>query len=548
MANCPARFAIVFASTCLAVLATIAFLRPALAQSVAPDEMHARTVPYLPPSQVALRSDVNVVDVPVVVRDGQRRAVAGLTRDDFEIYDSGRKQTITSFSEQRFTPPQKPGVANDPSLAAAHAKPAPRLVALCFDDLHTDAPNLKAAKDAAERFVRTSLAPNDRVAIVTTSQPKNNEFSGDVPKLVEQIARLTTHVRSDAWFCPRIQPHEAYRIVNSLDEDLLRAKLAECAACLHNPCPESQVTSLAESIWNQALFNTTNSLRVIEGLVDGMAKLPGQRIIVLASAEFLTGNMEVEIDRLMAKAIHAEVVINTLDARRLFVVFSPRAAGRVQEAKGDGMAELAAGTGGAFYHISNDLTQGFRDLGMVPETMYLLGFTPSNVTSDGRFHNLHVKLVSKKYSLQARFGYTAPSATAAAASPHSALEKELMAAETISDLPARFTWEQPAAGSGITVVTHLDISRMHFLPWQHRRAQRLTIVAVLRDSHGAFVAGKQSHFELNLTESTFAHLAKTTFTASMTLEAPPGSYSVRAVVQDGLDAKLTAANGTVQVK
>jgi hypothetical protein len=38
------------------------------------------------------------------------------------------------------------------------------------------------------------------------------------------------------------------------------------------------------------------------------------------------------------------------------------------------MAALASGTGGAFYHKNNDLLQGFRKIGMAPETMYLLGF------------------------------------------------------------------------------------------------------------------------------------------------------------------------------
>jgi hypothetical protein len=39
----------------------------------------------------------------------QHRAVAGLTTDDFEIYDAGKKQTITAFSVQRFTSPVDAG-------------------------------------------------------------------------------------------------------------------------------------------------------------------------------------------------------------------------------------------------------------------------------------------------------------------------------------------------------------------------------------------------------------------------------------------------------
>jgi hypothetical protein len=81
-----------------------------------------------------------------------------------------------------------------------------------------------------------------------------------------------------------------------------------------------------------------------------------------------------------------------------------------QEEKNDGTVALADGTGGSFYHNSNDLLQGFRELGMAQETMYVLGFAPSDEASDGRFHSLKVRpAAGKRYSLP-RLGYTAPSA------------------------------------------------------------------------------------------------------------------------------------------
>jgi VWFA-related protein len=433
---------------------------------------------------------------------------------------------------------------------------------------------LKPAKDAAERFVKTSLAPGDRVVVVTTAQSQDAEFTGDVPKLIEQIAKVTAHQRSDdtALQCPRIRPYEAYLIVNHLDNDVLQAKVAELQSCSGRiPRAQEQVLSLSQGIWEHALFNSKNILRVIEGLVGGMAKLPGERMILLTSAGFLTGNLEYDEDLLMAKALHAEVVINTLDAKGLYTVLPggdasdsppmgriPRGAqivnarteGRQAQAKDDGMAVLAAGTGGAFYHNSNDLERGFRELGMAPETMYVLGFAPSGVVADGRFHSLKVRLTAgKHYSLQARLGYTAPPANAAApGSPPSKLDSEAMAADTMADLPAGFSWEQRAGPPSVTMVAHLDIGRLHFEARQDRRGQKLTVLGVLLDSRGVFVTGKRSELELNFTEATFARLAKTGLSVAMTLEAPPGSYSVRAVAQDALEGKLAAAGGTVQIK
>jgi VWFA-related protein len=565
----------------LAVPAALACLGLAAAQSIAPDEMHARTVPYVPPSPVVLRTQVDLVEVPVVVRDGQRRAVAGLTKDDFEIYDAGKKQVITAFSVQSFTPQgdagggAKPAAVPAAAAATATAGPRPRFVALCFDDLNIDQAALKPAKDAAERFVKTSLAPGDRVVVVTTAQSQDSEFIGDVPKLVEQIAKVTarrTFSDDSALQCPRIRPYEAYLIVNHLDNDVLQAKVAELQACAGRiPHAQEQVMSMAQGIWEHALFNSKNTLRVIEGLVGGMAKLPGPRMILLTSAGFLTGNLESDEDLLMTKALRAEVVINTLDAKGLYTVVpggdasdsrpvgrvSQRAriveaqtAGRQEQAKDDGMAVLAAGTGGTFYHNSNDLERGFRELGMVPETMYVLSFAPTGVVADGRFHGLKVRLAAgKRYSLQARLGYTAPSANAAApVVPPSRLDSEVMASDTVMDLPVAFSWEQRPGPSGVTMIAHLDISRLHFETRQDRRGQTLTVVAVLLDSHGVFVTGKRSELELNFTEATFARLAKTGLSIVMTLEAPSGSYSVRALAQDALEGKLAAAGETVQIK
>jgi VWFA-related protein len=564
----------------LALLAALAFLGLATAQSVAPDEMHARTVPYVPPPKVTIRTEVDVVEVPVVVRDGQHRAVAGLTKNNFEVYDTGVRQTITAFSEQHFTSQADAGGGTKSAIVAAapagaagpKSEPRPRFVALCFDDLNSDPLALKPAKEAAERFVKTALVPGDRVAVVTVAQMQDTEFTGDVPKLVERIAKVTNHQQTNdesVQQCPHIRPYEAYLIANNLDNQVLQAKVAECSACYHAPCPPNQVTSMSQEIWEHALKNSKNTLRVIESLVDGMAELPGERMIVLASTGFLTGNLEVDQDLLMAKALHAEAVINTLDAKGLYAVnpggdaSAPHTNGappsarivevkneeRVVQAPDSAMAVLASGTGGTFYHNNNDLALGFRRLGMVPETMYVLSFSPSGVPADGRFHSLKVRLAAgRRYSLQARLGYAAASANAATSSPPSKLDSEAMASDTVTDLPVRFTWEQWAVPPGITMVAHLDLDRLHFETRRDRRAQKLTLVGVLLDSRGGFVTGKRSDLDLNLTAATFARLAKAGFTVSMTLEAPPGSYAVRGVVEDALDGKLTAAGGAVEVK
>jgi len=87
----------------------VPLLLPALAaaQAFGPDEVRSHTQPYIPAPALAIRTGVELVEVPVVVRDRQHKAVAGLSRSDFAIFDSGKKRDITFFSVENFISPSR---------------------------------------------------------------------------------------------------------------------------------------------------------------------------------------------------------------------------------------------------------------------------------------------------------------------------------------------------------------------------------------------------------------------------------------------------------
>lgn len=51
-----------------------------------------------------IRVEVNLVNLPFSVRDAQGRLVKGLTKDDFEVFEDGARQTISHFSQAADTP------------------------------------------------------------------------------------------------------------------------------------------------------------------------------------------------------------------------------------------------------------------------------------------------------------------------------------------------------------------------------------------------------------------------------------------------------------
>src|SRR6185503_8977261 len=74
----------------------------------------------------------------------------------------------------------------------------------------------------------------------------------------------------------------------------------------------------------------------------------------------------------------------------------------------EAMENLADGTGGAFYHGSNDYDRGFERVGSPPEFVYLLAFSPDLKKDDRSAHRLKVTLANPRgFTVQARTAYFA---------------------------------------------------------------------------------------------------------------------------------------------
>ena len=72
------------------------------------------------------------------------------------------------------------------------------------------------------------------------------------------------------------------------------------------------------------------------------------------------------------------------------------------------MTEFANGTGGTYFHNSNDLEGGLKGLTQVPEYLYLLKFSPSMRKPYYKFHALKVIVDRENTKVQARKGYFMP--------------------------------------------------------------------------------------------------------------------------------------------
>jgi VWFA-related protein len=155
----------------------------------------------------------------------------------------------------------------------------------------------------------------------------------------------------------------------------------------------------------------------LQNALQRLAASPGQHTLVLVSPGFVAPGREQDFSKIIDLALHADIIISTLDARGLYNIDSVASNSRANldyrresaSANAELLATLADATGGTFFHNSNDLEAGFQRVTETPDYSYILGFAPEDRELDGRFHSLSVTLnTPQKVTVQARKGYYAP--------------------------------------------------------------------------------------------------------------------------------------------
>jgi len=216
------------------------------------------------------------------------------------------------------------------------------------------------------------------------------------------------------------------------------------------------------------------------------------------------------------------------------------------------LAEIAADTGGVYFHNDNDLDEGFRRTATSPELYYLLGFQPQDLKLDGSFHGLKVAIESKAgYSVEARRGYYAPAHVEdAAAAAKREIEDAIYSRSEASDLPVTMD-TQFSNGAGdaatVTVLVHLDLANVKFRKADGRAVNHITLASALFDRNGNLMAGQVKHVDLQPRDESLPDGGANGITVPITLEAKPGSYLVRLVVGDSDGDLMSAINGTVDI-
>ena len=570
---------------------------PISAQDNAPQEVSTRDVE----PTFTLQSERNLVTVRVVVRNGKGEAIDNLRQEDFQVFDRDKKQTIVQFSAEKPIPSASEPSARESAertmptetgVAGAQQPPitlSRRFVALYFDDVNTGMSGLARTRDAADRFLQASLHPGDRVGVFTASGQKPLDFTDDLAKAHQALWELAPHplIAKDET-CGAVTPYEAYLISQFTglstnhfqaiepNNDVLRIVQFEkwvCCGHCSPPPPIEPIRLEAMRVQAETERRAAVTLQGIEAVVRRMITLPGQRSLIFISDGFLSQTLDDQLGRLADRALRANIVINALDARGLFnasmiadaskggqeIPPDPQLAslkGRLleEEARQEShaMGTLAQDTGGTLFEDNNDLEAGFRRVAGTPIASYVLAFSPENLKHDGAFHPLKVTLVSGRgLSVQARKGYYAPAkAQDAAVQEKEDLQDATFSTNELRGLPVQVDtrfFMLNKTDAEIDVVTHIDLSSVHFRKQGDRNLENLTLVTALFDRDGHYVTGQQKVLEMRLRDQNLEKVLQAGVRIETELNAKQGTYLVRTVVRDSEGGQVSAVNSPVDI-
>lgn len=417
-----------------------------------------------PPQQPPIRTGANYVRVDVYpTKDGQ--PVQDLAREDFEVYEDDQPQAIQAFEHIVIRPAGPEAQRAEPSSIEASrqlvANPRNRVFVLFLDTPHVSVEGGWHAREPLIRMIDRILGPDDLVGVMT---PKMS--AGDVV-FARKTDVIAGGLRARWPWGERgtVQMDERERMYESCYPPLGAGAMSRTAAAMIARRRErATLDALAELVYSlrdmreerKAIVTVTEGwllyrpdagLTKLESGPGGTEHPPGvDPISVGPDGRITTKNTKASspysrtdcdgdrlqlasmddeeyFRRLTDEANRANASFYTVDPRGLPVFDSPIGPGAPPanvdaanlRSRLDSLRALAATTDGLAVMNSNDLDIGMKRISDDLSSYYLLGYYSTAGGSDGRFHNIKVRVKRPGVSVRARRGYRAATAAEIAA-------------------------------------------------------------------------------------------------------------------------------------
>ena len=400
-----------------------------------------------PADSATIKSNVHLVLVDVVVTGDKGEPITGLHKQDFEVFEDGKPQTVSTFEEHRGTPirqiqlpPLPPNVyTNFPLVQAADS-----VNVILLDALNTPTRDQSYVRSQMLKYLKT-IPTGTRVAIFTLAS-RLRMLQGVTTDSTELLAALnrTKGVQESALLPSDAENDANQHRIEFLEQEQQGPPPKTLADASFDPVQAAK-QFLADTAAFELEQRISLTLEALQQMARYLAGVPGRKNVIWFSGSFPTAifsdpdlpdpfNIARTFDQEIRKTTNllatAHLAIYPVAAEGLSSdaiyeangkeigekrpslatqdqIKQMQSAATVRDLNHSAMEDLAKDTGGQAYYNTNNLNAVLARVISNGTHYYSLAYSPANAVMDGKFRRIQVKLVSGKGALAYRRGYYA---------------------------------------------------------------------------------------------------------------------------------------------
>jgi len=385
------------------------------------------------------RGGINYVRVDATVTDRKGQPVFDLKQSDFEVVEDGKPQTVDSFRLIRVDGNPKPGdgpprtIRSRDDEEAEAARDDVRVFVILLDDYHVRAGNAMRMREILTRFINLQLRPMDLVAVMYPLSPAS--VLGFTRNL-DSIANAVQHFEGRKYdYQPRNEIEQQYsrypsEIVEQIRNDVVMGALKGISV---------RLGSLREARKSVIFVSEGFTVQLPPAMRRENAEQPAAPCVVAGqtgcnpavgrplaydnpspqeetAAWFAQSDLYSKLRDVFDLANRNNVSVYSLDPRGMAVNefgieedVGPKTDARTLQVTQDTLRTLSEETDGRAIVNRNALDVGLKQIAEDASFYYLLGYN-TQAPTDGKFHEIKVRVKRSGVEVRARKGFWAVTA------------------------------------------------------------------------------------------------------------------------------------------
>lgn len=369
---------------------------------------------WLQQGQPTFRSGIELISIDVHATDRSGRPVVDLTAADFEVHVGGDRRKVVSAQLISYGAAARSTDQSAKAEVPAGEAPRPRrMYVLAVDEHSLHVSNAMAAVRAAERFI-DALEPDDLVGLYAyPTGAAYHDLTNDHRAVRRELQKVGgVFVERPGKF--NLTVSEAIDIANRDNAVVTEVLRRECGGRASPGCSARDISAEGTAQAAYIEMQASQSLGGLRGLVRGLAKIPGRKILVLVSGGLITtdqaggrADASSEVSSLAREAALANLAVFALHLDWSFITSATSRSGlrttlfRDGDLAAGGLERIAGSTGGTMLRVYGTAPEkAFDRVLLETSAYYLLGVESAVSDRDGNPKGIRV--TTKRRGVQVR--------------------------------------------------------------------------------------------------------------------------------------------------